>query len=87
MVNESARYATGLPSCVTSEPISFAVFYLARQLGSEVQCASRTTYRSNPVILQLTPSVHISHSALRLCILRFYCTVNRHLPISYQLQI
>lgn len=87
MVNESVAYATRLPSSVTSEPISFAAFYLARQLRSEVQCASRTTYCSDPIIRQLTPSVHMSHSVLRLCICKFYCTMNGHILILYQLQV
>ena len=87
MANESVAYATRLPSSVTSEPISFAAFYLARQLGSEVQCASRTTYCSNPIIRQLTTSVHVSHSVLRLCICKFYCTMNGRLFILYQLQM
>jgi hypothetical protein len=87
VLNESVAYATRLPSSVTSEPISFAAFYLARQLGCEVQCASRTMYYSDPIIRQLTASVHISHSVLRPCNCKFYCTVNGHLLILYQLQI
>ena len=87
MVNESVAYATRLPSSVTSEPISFAAFYLARQLDSEVQCASRATYCSDPIIRQLTTSVRISHSLLRFCIRKLYCTMKGHLLILYQLQI
>jgi len=62
------RLCNTSPEFCDLRTISFAAFYLARQLGSEVQCASRTTYCSNPIIRQLTPSVHISHSVLCLCI-------------------